>query len=378
MSIYVRKLTKLFTGLFLITGMCLVEPVIAATEKCDTARYTFSWSLDVDCALSPRGGTSTGTSVTLSAEPNPGWLDLQKEGLSNYEKDRLAILAMAGEYRTSFEFLEVVGYTQEFERSRPYQSWSTEVVYVVEDKDDLISLQHIIVMFVKSENGEVQGPFVQKHWRQDWQYEKSSIMEYVGNSSWQHRELSSEEYQGAWAQSVFQVDDSPRYESVGTWQHYENFSTWVSGVTWRPLPRRESSVRSDYQVLEGTNRHTILPSGWVHEEENLKLVIDTSGRAIEGQPYLSKELGVNRYELIEDFDFSAGDDYWQSTGPYWSLVRNIWAELFSENETFELGSQVNGVPLFAPLFQMAEESTDDTTIIDEEGVRAVITPYMLK
>ena len=30
-------------------------------------------------------------------------------------------------------------------------------------------------------------------------------------------------------------------------------------------------MRDDYQVLVGTNRHTITPDGWLQEENNLKL-----------------------------------------------------------------------------------------------------------
>ena len=43
-------------------------------------------------------------------------------------------------------------------------------------------------------------------------------------------------------------------------------SVWESKDTLRPLPRREFSVRSDYDVLWGTNRITVLPSGWVRKK----------------------------------------------------------------------------------------------------------------
>ena len=72
-------------------------------------------------------------------------------------------------------------------------------------------------------------------------------------------------------------------------------------------------MREDYDVLIGANRHTIVPTGWVHEEENYKVVLNGHGAIDNGLPFLSKELGVNRYERIIDFDFSAGDDYWSST-----------------------------------------------------------------
>ncbi len=50
----------------------------------------------------------------------------------------------------SFEFLETVGFTETHKPARPYQSWGTEFVYVVEDKGDFISLQHILVMYFEA------------------------------------------------------------------------------------------------------------------------------------------------------------------------------------------------------------------------------------
>ena len=77
------------------------------------------------------------------------------------------------------------------------------------------------------------------------------------------RAVPRAERRGAWSQTVYQVDDSPRYGSLGRWVHSDEASIWEGGDAWRPLPRREHSVRSDYQVLAGRNRHTILPTGWV-------------------------------------------------------------------------------------------------------------------
>lgn len=367
--------------LFVLLGSPLFvaadEPVAADCPQ--SLRYTFSWSQEKDCGFAPRGGTSKGAPLTLDTAPHPGWLALQEEGLDKHERDRRAILAMAGPYRTSFEFLETVGYTPDFERGRPYQSWSTEYVYVVEDQPDFISLQHIMVMFMVDEvSGEVQGPFVQKHWRQDWQYEKPELLVYTGNDTWEHRPQSAEERAGRWAQSVYQVDDSPRYEASGSWQHYPNFSTWISATTWRPLPRRESSVRDDYQVLEGTNRHTIIHNGWVHEEENYKLQLDDDGSRAEGQPYLAKELGVNRYQRIRDFDFSAGDAYWEQTAPFWADVRQVWSDYFAAQPQLHISKVVDGTPLFAALFEQAEELTgeDYDSARTRDVVRAILDDYI--
>lgn len=339
------------------------KPADKSPDDCPGARfYTFSWPTIKECGFVPRGGTSTGTPVTLDTQPHPGWVKLQDEKLPDFERDRQAILAMAGPYRTTFDFLETVGYVPEFKPDKPYQSWGTEYVYVVEDKKDFISLQHIMVMFFQ-QGEEMVGPMVMKHWRQDWQYQKRDLLVYAGNNTWKHEQLPRGAVKGTWAQAVFQVDDSPRYESYGRWEHKPNFSTWQSELTWRPLPRREHTVRSDYQVLEGYNRHTILPSGWVQEEENYKLKLDNTGKSSKDLPYLSKELGVNRYQKIVDFDFSAGDEYWKKTENFWRLVREEWSSITRKNTSIKLREKVDSTELFMPLFEYAEavegKSADD-------------------
>lgn len=328
---------------------------VESEQRCDQRqRYTFSWPLLSACDLEPRGGTTQGTPVKLDSEAHPGWLALQDSDLSNFERDRQAILAMAGPYRATFDFLEIAGYTPDFVPDPPYQSWGTEYIYVVEDDEDFISLQHLMVMFFQRED-EIVGPMVMKHWRQDWHYQPKTLLVYAGHNRWHSQKLPRRERRGQWVQSVFQVDDSPRYAAAGRWQHKPNLSTWLSERTWRPLPRREHTVRDDYQVLEGHNRHTILPSGWLHEEENYKLQLDEQGKPLGDRPYLSKELGVNRYDRIVDFDFSAGDKYWAETGEFWAIVRNQWQALFDKHSQFGLREAVDDTPLFVHFFGFAEQ-----------------------
>ncbi|MBM4265895.1 MAG: hypothetical protein FJ144_04675 [Deltaproteobacteria bacterium] len=318
-----------------------------ANEPEPTApRYVFSWPFVDTKDLAPRGGTTRGAPVTLANGPTEDWQKLRQPGLSAFDRDRAAILAMAGDYRASFDFLETVVFAPPYQPAKPYRSWGTERVYVAEDRGDFISLQHVLLMLFVDDDGKVQGPFVQKHWRQDWQWEPKSIHEHAGKEQWKRRDLSASERRGAWSQSVYQVDDSPRYASVGRWEHRPSFSAWTGGRTGRPLPRREHTVRDDYDLLEAVNRHTILPAGWVHEEDNVKVVLEGPGAK-------AREVGVNRYERLSGFDFSVADAYWGSTGPFWVVVREAWAKRLSDSKTLRISTTCEGKPAFEPFFAYA-------------------------
>ncbi len=353
-----------------LLGLCAAVCIITnglshayeTDSNCDevkNSRFTFSWPITDDCRGKPRGGTSKGADVEFATEPRKEWLALQESGLSKYEKDRRAILAMQGGYKVNFDFLETVGYSADYQQDRPYQSWGTEFVYVIEDKPDFISLQHLMVMYFKQEDGSVSEPMVMKHWRQDWTFEGRTLLEYFHNNTWKKRKLKKRDIKGQWSQAVFQVDDSPRYESYGEWRHNSSFSTWISQTTRRPLPRRERSVRDDYHVLEGFNRHTVTQLGWVQEEENWKLVLDDQGRPDAVTPYIAKEEGLARYQVVTNFDFSAGDEYMQKTAPVWATVRDQWRNLIDNKKSISLKKHVDGQPMFMPLFSLANQYAEE-------------------
>lgn len=333
-------------------------------------RYTFSWPID-SSTLKPRGGTTKGPAVTLDRSDSPAWKSLQEANLRAFEKDRRAILAMAGTYRVTFDFLEVTPFGKDDGSKAPYQSWGTEKVYVDSDRGKAISLVHILEMRILQPDGSVSEPMVTKHWRQDWVYEPTHVVEYRGRDRWERRQVPANEAKGAWVQTVYQVDESPRYASVGRWEHSASFSTWLSGETWRPLPRREWSVRDDYHTLTGTNRHTILPTGWVQEENNLKTVLTEDRKIDAGRPYVAREYGVARYERIRDADFAAADRYYERTRGFWNQVRERWGSLFADRGTITLRGPVDKLGLFKPLFAQADKieegsagNSDNGAVID--------------
>lgn len=368
-----------FTTHFLIAlllAFASASSAVAEEQECkaNATHYVFSWPISEGCDDAPRGGTSKGAEVKISEEAHKGWQDIQNPKHSKFERDRAAILAMSGGYKVDFDFLETVGFSSGFKRDRPYHSWGTEYVYVIEDKAEFISLQHLMVMYFKQEDGSVSEPLVMKHWRQDWTYQDASLLEYKHNNTWVKRTVEEVDVKGSWSQAVFQVDDSPRYESFGRWVHNASFSTWLSATTRRPLPRREYSVRKDYDVLEGFNRHTVTRYGWVQEEENWKLSLDENGQLSIENPYLSKEEGLARYQLAENVDFTPGDLYMQKTERFWAAVRAKWEAIINENKALSLKKAVDGQPLFMSLFSSAEAASDAEDL--DEEVAAMILKYV--
>ena len=315
----------------------------------DNSDYVFGWTHLQDSALkNPRGGTTVGPKVTLDDSSNEYWNRLQDNNLSKFEKDRLAILAMQGRYRVYFDFMETVGFTENFMPQQPYQTWGTEFVLVLEEQQNFISLQHIMVMYFEQDDGSISEPYVVKHWRQDWKYQDEKIHTFSGDNTWKKEMVQWNERRGSWSQSVYQVDDSPRYQSYGKWEHYDNFSSWKSKQTWRPLPRRESSIRDDYDVMIGFNIHTITPNGWIHEQNNKKVNLTNNS-------VLAKEIGLARYERIKDFNWEPGENYWENTKDFWKEVRKQWNKKLDRSNNFILINEIDGKNLFMLLFQLSDE-----------------------
>ncbi|MEO0981917.1 MAG: DUF6607 family protein, partial [Pseudomonadota bacterium] len=149
---------------------------------------------------------------------------------ARFERDREAILAMAGDFKVSFDFTETVPFVEGYELKEPKLSGGHEVVRVVEDRGDFISLQHILVV-----GGEEKFPV--KHWRQDWRYEPAQVLVFIGGNAWEWRDVPAEERAGAWSQTVYQVDDAPRYGAVARWTYEDGLAEWTPPSEWRPLPR---------------------------------------------------------------------------------------------------------------------------------------------
>lgn len=236
------------------------------------------------------------------------------------EQARQAILKMVGEFQVNFRFEEMYAEKLGYVVKAPDLSKAYETVIVLEDTPTKISLQHLLV-FNKT---------VVKHWRQDWEYQPNTMWNYIGNYQWKKVALNADESKGKWLQTVWQVDDSPRYASLGHWNSDHTVVAWTSENTYRPLPRRELTTRDDYDTISGVNRQVITPQGWVHEQNNIKFDAKT-------QMPIAREWGLNQYQRVDQkVDFSPAYQYWKSNEAYWAVVRRAWDVAIQQNDIISL------------------------------------------
>jgi hypothetical protein len=117
----------------------------------------------------------------------------------------------------------------------------------------------------------------------------------------------------------------------------------------------------------------------VHEEENLKTVLNGAGEVDRERGYLARELGVNRYEQIVDFDFSARENYWQATSEFWADVRDEWSRVYEQNARFALSTPEELPPLFQPMFIFAAELEAGRDYDTQQGrafIRETLSEYL--
>jgi hypothetical protein len=280
---------------------------------------------------------------------------------AKYEKDRASILAMAGDYDVDFDFLETVSFAPGYELKPDQLSGGSEVVRVIEDRGDFISLQHILVV------GSPDHKMPIKHWRQDWKYEPEGVLVFTGGNTWEMRPVPAGDRAGKWSQTVYQVEDSPRYGAVGAWTHDNGVSEWTGKAEWRPLPRREATKRTDYDVVVAVNRHAITPAGWVHEQDNSKLSLKG-----EHPQVIAREMGLNTYTKDSKFQVKVATDYWDATKDYWALVRKEWTRLEHAGPTFGLTVQGEPEPVYMPLLELAEKVQAGEMTADAAAKEAVV------
>ena len=280
-------------------------------------------------------------------------------------RDRQSILAMQGEHIVDFAFDETVLLQPNYERASAVRSGGNEVVIVVEDTPGKVVLQHLLV--------DAKSGHVTKHWRQDWTYEAANRFEFSDDQTWQVRSIPDDVNRGAWTQCVFEVSDAPRYCGTGRWDYRNGVPTWTSDLSWRPLPRREYTIRSDYNAVSAINRHTLTPGGWTHEQFNTKVQREADGT----QREIAREFGFNDYIKTTEVDFTPARDYWTATAGYWAKVRRHWDGFLGQAPGVHLKTKVDGMAMIIPLFTQAEDVQAGKPVADRQ-IDEVFATYVVK
>lgn len=284
---------------------------------------------------------------------------------TKFNQDKAAIKSMAGIYKVTFEFGETFSPDTAYKYHDRKFDWGIEYVTILEDTDKKIVLQHLLI---------VNDSMIVKHWRQDWVYENNELLSFYKDDQWNKTTIPADKVKGTWTQKVFQVDDSPRYEGYGTWVHVDGRHYWESTAD-APLPRREFTKRSDYNVLKRHSHVEITETGWTFEQDNEKIV-----RQDGEDKLLCWEKGIEKFTK-GDYTAQPALEYWNKTSKYWADVRKVWDEVYSTNAQVKIQKKVDNKLLFEALFGLADQYGESTTYVSADAqnvIRKTITAYLVK
>lgn len=280
---------------------------------------------------------------------------------SKKTKDRTAIKGMCGCFEVTFNFAETFNYSKDstYKPSKTKIAKGLEWAQLVEDDKNKISIQHLLQV------GDPNKPYIVKHWRQDWLFQNTNFYMFNGDNNWVFEQKDKKDVKKQWTQKVYQVDDSPRYEGSGSWIHINGKSYWESTTT-APLPRREYTKRSDYNITLRGSRHEITKYGWLHDQDNSK-IIRTKGKE---DLVLAKEKGYNTYVKVADNKCQGAQNWWLKNTNKWQIVRNKWNEVYGKNINLSLEAKVDNKLLYKYLF------ADDVT--QKENINKIIESFVKK
>ena len=274
---------------------------------------------------------------------------------SKKSKDIQSIKSMCGCFEIEFNFAETFIFSEKegYQKSKTYKARALEWGQLILDEKNKISIQHLLIV------GSKQFPSIVKHWRQDWIYQNTDLYLYDKNDKWSYTSLDKKDVKGQWTQKVYQVDDSPRYEGSSSWIHQDGKSYWEN-TTPGPLPRREFSKRSDYNVTMRGNRHEITSDGWVHDQDNKKIQKEDDSQFV-----LAHEKGYNTYTKVSDSECKAAVDWWDKNRSKWKMVRDKWDIIYSSNKDLTLKPTVDDKKLYSYLFSPSiDEKNEIHSTID--------------
>ncbi|HRI24383.1 MAG TPA: hypothetical protein PLZ45_06880 [Ferruginibacter sp.] len=248
---------------------------------------------------------------------------------------------LCGCFEVEFKYAETFSPDPNYKfHEREIINGGLEYVFPVEAGNKRIVLQHLLV---------ITDSMIIKHWREDWTYENPVIWKYRGNKTWIKEMQKPEAVKGKWTQSIWEVSDEPRYQGTSEWINANGETFWLNS-TDAPLPRREYSVRNDYNILNRTNRLVVSGNGYIHQQDNKKIFRENGIDKL-----LVEEKGINSYARKDEAACAAAKAWWEKNKLYWEKVRSTWEEKIAALSTIKLETKVNGKVLHEYLMAQAKE-----------------------
>ena len=278
--------------------------------------------------------------------------------------DRKKMEDLCGCFAVSFRYAETFSPNEQYKfHNREIIDGGLELVLPIVSTDRKLVLQHLLI---------ISEDMIVKHWREEWTYENAEFWKYQGDLRWTRDTLSPELVRGTWTQTVWEVSDAPRYQGFGKWMTTDGTTFWQNTAD-APLPRREYTVRHDYNILKRTNRIHLNAQGWLHEQDNKKILRDNGRDSL-----IAEEKGINEYRRVDISQCEAGKKYWENYQTYWSRVRQAWDNYLATHQQLELRNMVDNKALHDYLFALGRDFADQKLTGSEldEKIKTVIGQFI--
>ncbi len=237
-----------------------------------------------------------------------------KEGMKQIEK-------LCGCFSVNFRYAETFSPDIKYKYHDREDMNAMELVLPIEKSDKKIVMQHLLV---------INDSMIIKHWREEWAYENPEIYEYTAYRVWEKKTLPAAQVKNKWTQTVWEVSDEPRYQGISSWIENDGKMFWESTAD-APLPRREYTVRNDYNIMKRRNRITITNDGYMHEQDNDKIQ-----RENKEDKLIAQEKGYNTYHKMEEKDCKTAAAWWKKNEQFWTVVRDEWKTVMDKSNTISL------------------------------------------
>jgi hypothetical protein len=261
--------------------------------------------------------------------------------------DKKNIEQLCGCFEVKFKYAETFSPNPDYKyHDRDDMSEGLELIVPIENSDKKIVLQHLLI---------ITDSMIIKHWREDWTFEDPELWTYSGDRVWSRLPEGSADVKGKWTQSVWEVSDAPRYQGAGEWVNIDDRIFWQN-TSDAPLPRREYTTRNDYNVLRRTNRISLNKEGWVHEQDNEKIIRENGKDKL-----LVQEKGYNTYVKTDDKKCQVAKAFWEKHEKFWVNVRTAWKEKMAGKKSLKLLTTVEGRPLYMHLDDLEKQLAKSTS-----------------